>query len=124
MENHKILVTEEKRLAIKDIAERNGINIKNKELYSDKYCWLTINGLVGYYERFSDFKELTFEQFKEIFNKVEFEEKLKGYNQLEIVKTHILRIRSNYELWQKNEIKDGPFSFNLQNSLLEIEKVL
>lgn len=124
MENHKILVTEEKRLAIKDIAERNGINIKNKELYSDKYCWLTINGLVGYYERFSDFKELTFEQFKEIFNKVEFEEKLKGYNQLEIVKIHILRIRSNYELWQKNEIKDGLFSFNLQNSLLEIEKVL
>lgn len=33
-------------------------------------------------------------------------------------------IRSNFELWQKSEIKDGAFSFHLHNNLLRIEKSL
>ena len=33
-------------------------------------------------------------------------------------------IRSNFQLWRKDEIKDGSFSWHLQNNLLRIEKSL
>jgi len=33
-------------------------------------------------------------------------------------------IRSNFQLWRNDEIKDGVFSFHLQNNLLRIEKSL
>ncbi len=31
-------------------------------------------------------------------------------------------IRANYELWKKGEIKDGAFSWHLNNLLLKLEK--
>lgn len=36
----------------------------------------------------------------------------------------VASIRSNFELWRKGEIKDGAFSWHLQNNLLRIEKEL
>lgn len=33
-------------------------------------------------------------------------------------------IRSNYELWKREELADGAFSFHLHNNLLAIEKCL
>lgn len=36
----------------------------------------------------------------------------------------VASIRSNFEMWRKGEIKDGAFSWHLQNNLLRIEKEL
>lgn len=36
----------------------------------------------------------------------------------------VASIRSNFEMWRKGEIKDGAFSWHLQNNLLIIEKDL
>lgn len=36
----------------------------------------------------------------------------------------VASIRSNFEMWRKGEIKDGAFSWHLQNNLLQIEKEL
>jgi hypothetical protein len=36
----------------------------------------------------------------------------------------IKAIRANYDLWMKEEINDGAFSFHLHNNLLTIEKAL
>lgn len=42
----------------------------------------------------------------------------------EDISVYIKTIRSNFEMWQKGEIKDGAFSWHLQNNLLHIEKIL
>lgn len=36
----------------------------------------------------------------------------------------VASIRSNFEMWRKGEIKNGAFSWHLQNNLLRIEKEL
>ena len=42
----------------------------------------------------------------------------------EDISIYVNSIRSNFEMWQKGEIKDGAFSWHLQNNLLHIEKIL
>lgn len=53
--------------------------------------------------------------------RLERDTKLPVNNSLPIA---VASIRSNFELWRKGEIKDGAFSFHLQNNLLLIEKEL
>lgn len=42
----------------------------------------------------------------------------------EDVSIFIISIRSNFELWKKDKITDGAFSFHLNNNLIHIEKIL
>lgn len=42
----------------------------------------------------------------------------------EDISIYVKSIRSNFEMWQKGEIKDGAFSWHLQNNLLHIEKII
>ena len=73
--NYKIKATEENRLAIKDIADRNIMNEKYKWRFEscDLYYFIDKGQFVFYPEESekSKYQELTFEQFKEMFDKVE-----------------------------------------------------
>ncbi len=73
--NYKIKATEENRLAIKDIADRNIMNEKYKWRFEscDLYYFIDKGQFVFYPEESekSKYQELTFDQFKEMFDKVE-----------------------------------------------------
>lgn len=89
--NYKIKLTEENRAAIKDIANRNGMN-KIKYSFDEEYIggyYEIINGSFEYYRRLRDSspcEEINFDQFKQMFDKQETppngvpfdEEKTKG----------------------------------------------
>lgn len=70
MENYKIKVTEENREAIKDIANRNGMNPNELSFGAFEYYYEIINGKINDWRFKSPInEELTFEQFKEMFDK-------------------------------------------------------
>ncbi len=54
---------------------------------------------------------------------VEYTKKVKE-NKSNIIKIAVSSIRSNFEMWREGKIKDGAFSWHLQNNLLLIEKEL
>lgn len=74
MENYKIKVTEENRLAIKDIADRNNMNPTNLNFCSCPQYYYVKEGIfpnLSIEDDFLSYQEITFDQFKEMFDKVE-----------------------------------------------------
>jgi hypothetical protein len=67
--NYKILVTEENRLAIKDIAERNGMDEQREFSFTFGLYMIIENDKIRNFAKQANFQELTFEQFKEMFDK-------------------------------------------------------
>jgi len=68
--NYKIKVTSENREAIKDIANRKGMNPLNLKLEANNiYYYVIENNVFIFSDAFSNYQELTFEQFKAMFDK-------------------------------------------------------
>ena len=100
--NYKIKVTAENREAIKDIAERNGMNEKGFNFLINKEFYIIENNIFHEPKRESANEELTFEQFKAMFDKENGapfeEEKTKGFEEAPII-IHYIDAVDDIEVW-------------------------